>query len=164
MKNTRPRSLRTKMTLLSGGIIFAIAAGLTFASIFSAGRLFVTLPGTVISHTEPVIIQGSIEPAEAAEVRGEALPGVQIGSFLVEESPEGPAREALPTEASEMFHSAKSNKNPLFTGFLIHTLTTTDKVVKYGENNKIDFSEHPMVVQRGSKRTINLYVAVPDVA
>lgn len=93
MKNTRPRSLRTKMTLLSGGIIFAIAAGLTFASIFSAGRLFVTLPGTVISHTEPVIIQGSIEPAEAAEVRGEALPGVQIGSFLVEESPEGPARE-----------------------------------------------------------------------
>ena len=63
-----------------------------------------------------------------------------------------------------MFHSAKSNKTPLFTGFLIHTLTTTDKVVKYGENNKIDFSEHPMVVQRGSKRTINLYVAVPDVA
>lgn len=71
---------------------------------------------------------------------------------------------AIPTEASEMFHSAKSNENPLFTGFLIHTLTTTDKVVKCGENNKIDFSEHPMVVQRGSKRTINLYAAVPDVA
>lgn len=69
-----------------------------------------------------------------------------------------------PTEASEMFHFAKSAENPLFTGFLIHTLTTTDKVVKYGENNKIDFSEHPTVVQRGSERTINLYAAVPDVA
>ena len=66
--------------------------------------------------------------------------------------------------ASEMFHFAKSAENPLFTGFLIHTLTTTDKVVKYGENNKIDFSEHPTVVQRGSERTINLYAAVPDVA
>lgn len=98
MKKTGPRSLRAKMTLLSGGIIVVIAVGLTFASIFSAGRLFVTLPGTVISHTEPVIIQGSVEPAEAAEARGEALPGVQIGSFLVEEPPEGPAREALPTE------------------------------------------------------------------
>lgn len=70
----------------------------------------------------------------------------------------------IPTEASEMFHFAKSAENPLFTGFLIHTLTTTDKVVKYGENNKIDFSEHPTVVQRGSERTINLYAAVPDVA
>lgn len=63
-----------------------------------------------------------------------------------------------------MFHNAKADKNPLFMGFLIHTITTTDKVVKYGENNKIDFSEHPTVVQRGSERTINLYVAVPDVA
>ena len=71
---------------------------------------------------------------------------------------------SVPTEASEMFHSAKSNKNPLFTGFLIHTLTTTDKVVKYGENNKIDFSEHPAVVQRGEKRIINIYAAVPEVA
>mgnify|MGYP000840538299 CR=1 FL=1 len=63
-----------------------------------------------------------------------------------------------------MFHNAKADKNPLFMGFLIHNITTTDKVVKYGENNKIDFSEHPTVIQRGSERTINLYVAVPDVA
>ena len=70
----------------------------------------------------------------------------------------------MPTEATEMFHNAKVDRYPLFTGFLIHTITTTDKVVKYGENNKIDFSEHPTVVQRGSGRTINLYVVVPDVA
>ena len=31
-------------------------------------------------------------------------------------------------------------------GFLVHTFKTTDKVVKYGENNRVDFSEHPTVV------------------
>ncbi|MFR2012410.1 MAG: hypothetical protein ACLS49_13070 [Christensenellales bacterium] len=69
-----------------------------------------------------------------------------------------------PREASEMFHYSKSAEKPLLMGFLIHTLTTTDKVLRYGESNKIDFSEHPTVVQRGSERSINLYAAVPDVA
>ena len=36
--------------------------------------------------------------------------------------------------------------------------------MKYGENNRVDFSEHPTVVKRGSVRTINIYAAVPDVA
>lgn len=49
-------------------------------------------------------------------------------------------------------------------GFLVHTFKTTDKVVKYGENNRVDFSEHPTVVQRGNERTINVYAAVPNVA
>ena len=31
-------------------------------------------------------------------------------------------------------------------------LKTSDKVLKYGENNKVDFSEHPTVVKRGSVR------------
>ena len=69
-----------------------------------------------------------------------------------------------PREAAEMFHFVKSAENPLFAGFLIDTFTTTDKVLRYGESNKIDFSEHPTVVRRGSERTINLYAAVPDVA
>ena len=43
-------------------------------------------------------------------------------------------------------------------------LKIPDKVLKYGENNKVDFSEHPTVVKRGSVRTINIYAAVPDVA
>lgn len=73
-------------------------------------------------------------------------------------------RDHRPREASEMFHYAKSAKSPLFTGFFIHSFTTTDKVLRYGESNKNDFSEHPTVVQRGSERTINLYAAVPEVA
>ena len=69
-----------------------------------------------------------------------------------------------PREASEMFHSANSVQNPAFRGLWIHSLKTSDKVLKYGENNKVDFSEHPTVVKRGSVRTINIYAAVPDVA
>lgn len=67
-------------------------------------------------------------------------------------------------EASEMFHISKSTTNPHFDGFIIHTLSTTDKVLRYGENNQADFSEHPTVVQRGEERIINIYAAVPDVA
>ena len=70
----------------------------------------------------------------------------------------------FPREASEMFHSANSVQNPAFRGLWVHSLKTSDKVLKYGENNKVDFSEHPTVVKRGSVRTINIYAAVPDVA
>lgn len=63
-----------------------------------------------------------------------------------------------------MFQNAKTADKPDFTGFLLHTITTTDKVIKYGENNKKDFSEHPTVVQRGEERKINIYAAIPDVA
>ena len=63
-----------------------------------------------------------------------------------------------------MFHSANSAQNPAFRGLWVHSLKTSDKVLKYGENNKVDFSEHPTVVKRGSVRTINIYAAVPDVA
>ena len=69
-----------------------------------------------------------------------------------------------PREASEMFHSANSTQNPAFRGLWVHSLKTSDKVLKCGENNKVDFSEHPTVVKRGSVRTINIYAAVPDVA
>lgn len=51
-----------------------------------------------------------------------------------------------------------------FAGFLVHTFKTSDKVLRYGENNHVDFSEHPTVVQRGDERTINVYAAVPNVA
>ena len=70
----------------------------------------------------------------------------------------------IPREASEMFHSTNSAQNPAFCGLWVHSLKTSDKVLKYGENNRVDFSEHPTVVKRGSVRTINIYAAVPDVA
>lgn len=68
------------------------------------------------------------------------------------------------TEAAEMFHISKSAKNPYFDGFLLHTFHTADKVLRYGENNQFEFFEHPAVVQRGEKRIINIYAAVPEVA
>lgn len=75
-----------------------------------------------------------------------------------------PFQKFRPREASEMFHNANSAQNPAFRGLWVHSLKTSDKVLKYGENNKVDFSEHPTVVKRGSVRTINIYAAVPDVA
>ena len=63
-----------------------------------------------------------------------------------------------------MFHSANLAQNPVFRGLWVHSLKTSDKALKCGENNKVDFSEHPTVVKRGSVRTINIYAAVPDVA
>ena len=38
------------------------------------------------------------------------------------------------------------------------------QVVRYGINNQFDFAEHPAVIQRGEKRTINICVAVPDLS
>lgn len=52
-------------------------------------------------------------------------------------------------QASEMFHIDKSAENPHFDGFLLHTLKTMDKVLRYGENNQVDFFEHPTVIQCG---------------
>ena len=51
-----------------------------------------------------------------------------------------------------------------FPWFVVYSLKTSDKVVRYGENNQVEFSEHPTVVQRGNERTINLLVSTPDVA
>ena len=69
-----------------------------------------------------------------------------------------------PTEGTEMFYILKNADNPYFEGFSLHTLCTADKVLRYGENNQFEFSEHPVVVQRGEKRIINIYAAVPEVA
>ena len=101
MKKPAPRSLRTKMTLLSGGIIVVIAAGLTFASIFSADRLFVTLPGAGLPGTEQMIIQSSLEPSGDPAVRKKTLPGQRTGSFLVEVPSEETAQEIPQVEPTK---------------------------------------------------------------
>ncbi len=62
-------------------------------------------------------------------------------------------------EASEIFHIDKSAENPHFDGFLLHTIKTMDKVVRYGGNNQVDFFEHPTVIQCGDVRTINIYAS-----
>ena len=64
-----------------------------------------------------------------------------------------------PREASEMFQNTNFLRPPCFRGFWVHSLKTSDKVLRYGENNQVEFSEHPTVVQRGNERTINIYAA-----
>ena len=54
-----------------------------------------------------------------------------------------------------MFHFINNVENLCIEGFLIHTFSTKDKVVKYGRNNQFDISEQSKVVQRGKKCTIN---------
>ena len=58
-----------------------------------------------------------------------------------------------------MFQNTNSLRPPCFRGFWVHSLKTSDKVLRYGENNQVEFSEHPTVVQRGNERTINIYAA-----
>ena len=55
-----------------------------------------------------------------------------------------------------MFHIGKPAEKTYFDGFLLHTLKTTDKVLRYGENSQVDYYEHPTVVQQGDERTINI--------
>lgn len=56
----------------------------------------------------------------------------------------------------------QNNELSDFMGFLVYTLKTSNKVMRYGENNQVEFSEYPTVVQRGDVRTINLLVSTPD--
>lgn len=73
-------------------------------------------------------------------------------------------RNHRPREASEMFHKAKTAQSPMFSGFFVHSLKTSDKVSRYGENNQVEFFKHPTVVQRGNERTINIFDALPYIA
>ncbi len=45
-----------------------------------------------------------------------------------------------------MFQNAQNVQTLCFNSFLLHSLTTTDKVLSYGENNHFVCSEHPIVV------------------
>lgn len=59
---------------------------------------------------------------------------------------------------------AKAAENAGFSGFLAPSISTSDKMLRYGKFNQIEYSEHPTLVQRGDECTINIYVTVPDVA
>lgn len=63
-----------------------------------------------------------------------------------------------------MFQCIKYEDKREVFGFKIHSFNTSDKVLRYGENNQLEYSKQPTVVKHGSVRTINIYAAVPDVA
>lgn len=41
---------------------------------------------------------------------------------------------------------SQSNESSDFTGFLVYSLKTSDKVVRYGENNQVEFSEYRAIL------------------
>lgn len=63
-----------------------------------------------------------------------------------------------------MFHSSEMPSEPLFTGFWVDVIKTTDKPTRYGKNNHFTYSEHPTLIGEGKERTINIYCAIPDAA
>ena len=58
-----------------------------------------------------------------------------------------------------MFQNTKPLRNPCFRGFWVHSLKTSDKVLRYGENNQVEFSEHPTVVQGGDSPTVQAEIS-----
>ena len=126
--------------------------------------------GILFAAAGMFLIPGSVSEVSAAE-RKDEQPFIQASGIesVLEKCYETEVKDNInlylvPTEATEMFHILKNAENPHFYGFRLHTFRTTDKVVRYGINNQFDFAEHPAVIQRGEKRTINICVAVPDVA
>lgn len=62
-----------------------------------------------------------------------------------------------------MFHSNYKTDNPCFFGFLVDTIKTRDKVIRYSTENPVEFGEHPTVKKRGKTKTIRIFVSVPEV-
>ena len=63
-----------------------------------------------------------------------------------------------------MFHLSEMPSEPLFAGFWVDAIKTTDKPTRYGKNNHFTYSEHPTLIGEGNERTINIYCAIPDAA
>ena len=68
-----------------------------------------------------------------------------------------------PTLCSEMFHFIYKTDKPRFFGFLVDTIKTRDKVIRFGVENQVEFSDHPTVKKRGKTKTIRIFVSVPEV-
>ena len=63
-----------------------------------------------------------------------------------------------------MFRNSENVDKPLFPSCLVHSFLSDERVLRYGANNKIDYSEHPTKVKHDAARTINIYAAIPEVA
>lgn len=63
-----------------------------------------------------------------------------------------------------MCHFTEMPEKTVFMGFLVDTINTTDKLTRYGKNNKFTYSEQPTLIGQGSERQINIYCTIPDAA
>jgi spore coat protein JC len=66
------------------------------------------------------------------------------------------------SEASEMFYYCNASKIPDTDSLLIYTITTKERVLRYGVNNRIAFFERPNLVSHDKERRINIHVALPN--
>ena len=66
----------------------------------------------------------------------------------------------MPSEASEMFHNENLMQNTNQKGLLIHSISTTERVLRYGENNRVAFFEHPITVEGEKERIIKIYATL----
>lgn len=61
-----------------------------------------------------------------------------------------------------MLHSAENGCKPEFIGLALDVIKTTDKPVKYGENNKYSYTDKPKRIGQGSERIVNICCALSD--
>ena len=66
------------------------------------------------------------------------------------------------SEASEMFHCRNTTNIICSDATPIYTITTKERVLRYGENNRVAFFERPNLVSHDKERRVNIYVALPD--
>ena len=66
------------------------------------------------------------------------------------------------SEASEMLHYCNASKTLGADSLLIYTITTKERVLRYGVNNRIAFFERPNLVSHDKERRVNIYVALPE--
>jgi hypothetical protein len=70
------------------------------------------------------------------------------------------ANSSVPCEASEMFHNGDLAQRINQNGLLIHTFSTTERVLRYGENNRVAFFEHPTIVKKTKDKNIKIYASI----
>ena len=67
------------------------------------------------------------------------------------------------SEASEMFRYGNMEQKSVPNGLYIYTIKTPDRVLRYGEKNRIAFLASALKVAEGKERTIQIYAALSDV-
>ena len=73
------------------------------------------------------------------------------------------ASSSVPCEASEMFHNGDLAQRINQNGLLIHTFSTTERVLRYGENNRVAFFEHRSKIVKGRERTIKIHTTTSSI-
>ena len=61
-----------------------------------------------------------------------------------------------------MFQNKYKTDKPIFSGCLVDTIKTKDKVLRYSPNNEFDNATKPKTLKRGKFRNIRIFASVPE--